>query len=181
MRARSPAPGMMHQNSGSQSSQYRAASPNPHARQSRGPPNQASRQGSGMEMQLSSQDVTRYDGSGSGRKRQNMRPTSSFGGDRYQQPPGQGYDNGRDARGRGSVEIELRRERSKSLANIPFRPAPQQQAPLYFGKAPFPSPNPIWMNSSTLTNDTSQHAQCIHIQPRYQKNSVSAKATSSPS
>lgn len=134
MRARSPNPGMMHQHSGSQGSQYRAASPNPYARQSRGQPNQGSRQGSGMEMQLSSQDVTRYDGSGSGRNRQNMRPNSSFGGDRYQQPQGQGYDNnGREARGRGSVEVELRRERSKSLANIPFRAAPQQQAALYYG------------------------------------------------
>lgn len=164
MRARSPAPGMMHQNSGSQGSQYRAASPNPYARQSRGPPNQAPRQGSGMEMQLSSQDVTRYDGSGSGRNRQNMRPTSSFGGDRYQQPQGQGYDNGRDARGRGSVEIELRRERSKSLANIPFRPAPQQPTALYYGKTVFPE------SSLALTNEIWQHAQCIHTRPQFQKN-----------
>ena len=142
IRSRSPAPGMMLQNSGSHghsSSQYRAASPNPYARQSRGQPNQAPRQGSGMEMQLSSQDVTRYDGSGSGRNRQNMRPNSSFGGDRYQQSQGQGYDGGRDPRGRSSGEIELRRERSKSLANIPIRGAPQQQPVLYYGKSLFQS------------------------------------------
>jgi hypothetical protein len=88
-----------------------------------------------MEMQLSSQEITRYDGSGSGsgRSRQGMmRPTSSFGGDRYQHP--QGYDDrGQGQRSRGSTDIELRRERSKSLASIPHRPAQAQI--LHYGKS----------------------------------------------
>ncbi|KIW46717.1 uncharacterized protein PV06_02363 [Exophiala oligosperma] len=124
MRSRNPGPGMMQQQQQG-GSQYRAASPNPYGGRPRGQ-GSASRQGSGMEMQLSSSDVTRYDGSGSGRGRQSMmRPTSSFGGDRYQQ----GYD-GRESRqrggGGGGMDVELKRERSKSLANIPFRPGQPQ-------------------------------------------------------
>ncbi|KAK7890738.1 formin-binding protein [Exophiala xenobiotica] len=129
MRSRSPGPAMMQQGG----PQYRAASPNPYGGGRPRGQGTASRQGSGMEMQLSSSDVTRYDGSGngSGRSRQNMgRPTSSFGGDRYQQP--QGYD-GRESRQRGGVDPELRRERSKSLANVPFRPA--QPQPLHYARA----------------------------------------------
>lgn len=84
-----------------------------------------------MEMQLSSSDVARYDGSGGGsaRARQAMRPNSSFGGDRYPAP--QGYD-GRESRQRGGSDMELKRERSKSLANIPFRPAQAQV--LHYGE-----------------------------------------------
>ncbi|KAK5021690.1 formin-binding protein [Exophiala sideris] len=122
MRSRSPGPAMMQQGD----PQYRSASPNPYAAAGR-PRTQGSgsRQGSGMEMQLSSSDVARYDGSGGGsaRARQSMRPKSSFGGDRYPAP--QGYD-GRESRQRGGSDMELRRERSKSLANIPFRPAQAQ-------------------------------------------------------
>ncbi|OAP63409.1 hypothetical protein AYL99_02636 [Fonsecaea erecta] len=140
-RAASPNPAMM---SGGRpgSQQYRAASPNPYggSRGSGVAPSQ-SRQSTGMEIQLSSQDPGRYDGSGgSGRSRQGMmRPNSSFGGDRYpqqqQQPPQQfqqqpqGYDSrqrGGGVNGSG-MDIELRRERSKSLAAIPYRGAPPPQ------------------------------------------------------
>ncbi|KAL6246702.1 formin-binding protein [Rhinocladiella similis] len=130
MRSRSPGPGMMQQQQQG-GPQYRAASPNPYGGRPRAQ-GSASRQGSGMEMQLSSSDVAMYDGSGSGRGRQNMmRPASSFGGDRYQQ----GYD-GRESRqrGGGGVDVELKRERSKSLANIPFRPGGQPQA-LHYARA----------------------------------------------
>ncbi|KIW65472.1 hypothetical protein PV04_07730 [Phialophora macrospora] len=153
-RSRSPAPGMMPraaspnpmgQQHGTRpgSQQYRAASPNPHVGRSR--PDQrtghAPRQGSGMEMQLSSQDVTRYDGqggSGSGRHRHNMmRPNSSFGGDRYSQPQQQGYDRQPQSQQRaGGMDIELRRERSKSLASIPYRgPPPEPQRILHYARA----------------------------------------------
>ncbi|RVX68155.1 hypothetical protein B0A52_08663 [Exophiala mesophila] len=119
-RSRSPGPGMMQQ------PQYRSASPNPYAGagdRARG----QSRQGSGMEMQLSSSDVTRYEhGGGSARDRQSMRPTSSFGGDRYGQSQGRGGSKG--------GEMELRRERSKSLANIPIRQQQQEQV-LHFARA----------------------------------------------
>lgn len=138
-RATSPGPAMMQQ--GRPNPQYRAASPNPYAGgdgsgRSRGAP----RQGGGMEMQLSSQDVALYDsaagGGGSGRSRQGMmRPNSSFGGDRYGQP--QGYDGRETKQRNGSTDVELRHERSKSLANIPFRPAqghPQQT--LHYGEFP---------------------------------------------
>jgi hypothetical protein len=155
-RSRSPMPGMPRAASpnpmtqgrpGSQ--QYRAASPNPHGR-SRPDPRaghgQAPRQGSGMEMQLSSQDVTRYDGQvhsggGSGRNRQDMgRPNSSFGGERYSQAQyaqqQQGYERQPQQRGGGAMDIELRRERSKSLANIPFRPGQVEQPRiLHYGKS----------------------------------------------
>ena len=162
-RSRSPAPGMVfraaspnpmiQQGQGRPSSQqYRAASPNSHARSRPGP---GPSHGSGMEMQLSSQDVTRYDGSGggggSGQNRRNMmRPNSSFGGDRYSgsqqyaQPP-QGYERQQQSqqqqRSRGSMDIDLRRERSKSLASIPYRPGgnggggpPEPQRMLHYGK-----------------------------------------------
>ncbi|RMZ82622.1 hypothetical protein DV738_g1485, partial [Chaetothyriales sp. CBS 135597] len=70
MRARSPAP----------SAYPRAASPNPMARPSYG--SQVNGSGVGMEMQLSSQDVSRYSdgGAGSHRSRSQMRPQSSYGG-----------------------------------------------------------------------------------------------------
>ncbi|RMD40851.1 hypothetical protein DV735_g4267, partial [Chaetothyriales sp. CBS 134920] len=70
MRARSPAP----------SAYPRAASPNPMARQSYG--SQVNGSGVGMEMQLSSQDVSRYNdgGAGSHRSRSQVRPQSSYGG-----------------------------------------------------------------------------------------------------
>ncbi|KIW97435.1 uncharacterized protein Z519_01019 [Cladophialophora bantiana CBS 173.52] len=111
------------------SQQYRAASPNPYGRSRGAGPtvNQAPRQSTGMEIQLSSQDTTRYDGSGgSGRSRQGMmRPNSSFGGDRV---------NG------AGMDIELRRERSKSLATIPYRAGPpaqeqRQQRILHYARA----------------------------------------------
>ncbi|OAG40443.1 hypothetical protein AYO21_05343 [Fonsecaea monophora] len=143
-RAASPNPAMMPGGRpGAQ--QYRAASPNPYG----GSRGQGSRQSTGMEMQLSNQDPGRYDGSGgSGRSRQGMmRPNSSFGGDRYAQqqtqqqqfqPPSQGYDSrqrGGGANG-GGMDIELRRERSKSLAAIPYRagapPEQRQQRVLHY-------------------------------------------------
>lgn len=154
-RSRSPAPGMvpraaspnpMMQGGGHGgrpgSQQFRAASPNPYARSRTEPRmSQGTRQGSGMEMQLSSQDVARYEGSGgSGRGRQTMmRPNSSFGGDRYSQPQyaQQGHDRQPQQRGGGGMDIELRRERSKSLANLPHRPGggpPEAQRVLHYGE-----------------------------------------------
>ncbi len=68
-----------------------------------------------MEVQLSSQDVQRYD-QGSGRSRQGMpsqRPTSSYGGDAYHDP-----------RGRLPVDPQVRRERSKSIAAPARAPQP---------------------------------------------------------
>ena len=159
-RSRSPAPGMvprsaspnpmMQQGGLPGSQQYRAASPNPYAGgRSRGqdPRAQAQRQGSGMEMQLSSSDVTRYDGQGgSGRSRGQMnRPNSSFGGDRYSQPQPQqyqqqGYERQQQQRGGSGMDIELKRERSKSLANIPYRAGgPEPPRPLHYGKSQMPS------------------------------------------
>ncbi|EXJ56946.1 hypothetical protein A1O7_07290 [Cladophialophora yegresii CBS 114405] len=158
-RSRSPAPGMMprtaspnpmgqQQGARPGSQQYRAASPNPYAGRPRPDPrsSHAPRQGSGMEMQLSSQDVTRYDGrdgGGSGRSRQNMmRPNSSFGGDRYSQPQQQQQQQQRQPQSQqrgGSMDIELRRERSKSLASIPYRgpppPQPEPQRVLHYARA----------------------------------------------
>ena len=120
MRARSPGPGMM--NGQGQDPYRRAASPNPYAQGRPRPQSQApmSRQGSGMEMQLSSNDVTRYGDSGSGRNRGQMRPQSSYGGDQYQQPQQQqgGYASG-----------GMRRERSKSMGHNLARPQP-----LHYGK-----------------------------------------------
>jgi flagellar basal body rod protein FlgB len=118
MRARSPGPGMMNQGQAQQQGSYfpRAASPNPHqGQQLRGG---APRQNSGMEMQLSSQDVSRYGDTGSGRNRAQMRPQSSYGGDAYQQQqhPQQGG---------------VRRERSKSMGPPPRGP-PQ---PIHHGKS----------------------------------------------
>ena len=102
-----------------------------------------------MEMQLSPQDVTRYNGSeygdSSGRNRQNVRPNSSFGGDRYSsqqhaQQQQQEYERQQQqqpkqrGRGNGVMDIELRRERSKSLANIPYRSGPEPPRILHYGK-----------------------------------------------
>jgi hypothetical protein len=113
MRARSPAPPMNNPNMRARSpapppdlrhgpskgaAHFRTSSPNPYPQVVR------PAQGSGMEMQLSSQDVQRYD-QGSGRSRQGMqsqRPTSAYGGDPYS--------------GRGAVDPQVRRERSKSMA-----------------------------------------------------------------
>ena len=111
MRARSPGPGMMQGQGGYQP---RATSPNPYT----GP--RQVRHGSGMEMQLSSSDVSRYGDSGSGRSRGQMmgngRPQSSYGGDAYQGQQGGG---------------NMRRERSKSMGPPP-RGAPQ---PLHYGES----------------------------------------------
>jgi hypothetical protein len=110
-RARSPAPGMMQQQG--QAPYQRAASPNPYANPGNRQRAQSNvRQGSGMEMQLSSQDVARYGDSGSGRSRAQMaRPGSSYG-DYHQQG--------------GAVG----RTRSKSMGPPPGR-APQV---LYYGE-----------------------------------------------
>jgi len=142
-RSRSPGPGMMRQNAGLQSSpngQYRAASPNPYGSGSGRPrgqgqsqvPPQDGRRGSGMEMQLGSQGVARYagePGSGSGRSRQGMmRPTSSYGGDPYQGGQGRDYD-------RRGMDGEMRRQRSKSMANVPMRGGGAPQQPLHYGES----------------------------------------------
>ncbi|KPI43902.1 Septation protein imp2 [Cyphellophora attinorum] len=129
MRARSPGPGMMQQTQGAY---QRAASPSPYANAGNRPHTQSSvRQGSGMEMQLSSQDVARYGDSGSGRSRAQMaqqqdqrRPQSSYGGDPYA---------GRQGGGGGSQSSSagMRRERSKSMGPPPGR-APQV---LYYARA----------------------------------------------
>ena len=120
MRARSPGPGMMQGQGGYQP---RATSPNPYAGgQGRPRPQSQVRQGSGMEMQLSSQDMARYGDNGSGRSRAQMgRPQSSYGGDLCQ---GQQQGVG-----------DVRRERSKSMGPAP-KGAPQ---PLHFGKSKFRS------------------------------------------
>jgi hypothetical protein len=113
MRARSPAPPQdQRYGLAKGAANFRPASPNPYPQVSR-PAH--SRQGSGMEMQLSSQDVQRYDQS-SGRSRQGMssqRPNSAYGGDVYQDP-----------RGRGAVDPQVRRERSKSMAGPARGPQP---------------------------------------------------------
>lgn len=140
-RAASPGPGMMQQTGGASArpgSHYRAASPNPYGGGATRRQGQAARRGSGMEMQLSSPEVSRYEGSvaesGSGRSRHGMmRPNSSFGGDRYQQQS-QGYDGNQ----RAGRDVELRRERSKSLAYLPTRSEQQQPQPqqiLFHGKS----------------------------------------------
>ena len=132
-RARSPGPAMMQQGPSHQSghppnSYQRAASPNPYVSQGGRPRGQSqSRPPIGMEMQLSSHDVTRYGDSGSGRSRQGMaRPSSSYGGDPHHQQ--QGFDS----------RAGLRRERSKSMANVATMTGaggrPAQAKPLYFGK-----------------------------------------------
>lgn len=115
MRVRSPAPGMMQ---GQPQGYQRSASPNPYANAGDRQRAQSSvRQGSGMEMQLSSQDVSRYGDSGSGRSRaQISRPGSSYGD--YQQRAG------------GNVG----RTRSKSIGPPPGR-APQM---LYYGESVHP-------------------------------------------
>ena len=138
LRARSPGPGMMHQQQqqGPPSSQgdYRSASPNPYGGihiggSSRGPTHSQSRQNSGgMEMQLSNQDVQRYDqdGNGSGRSRQGMmggRPHSAFGGDPYMAASDQ-WRNG------VGMDPKLKRERSKSTA----APVASQKQILHYGE-----------------------------------------------
>ena len=127
MRARSPAPGMIQQparqNTGSSYPRIGGdgGRPSPHGRQSSG-------MSIGMEMQLSSSDVQRYDQgrpgsgrSGSGMMNSNARPNSAYGGNFGQQPQQQqGYDP--RARGSGGVDPGLRRERSKSMASVPMGP-----------------------------------------------------------
>ena len=112
MRARSPAPPDLRHGPSNGPANFRSASPNPYAQVGRP---EYSRQGSGMEIQLSSQDVQPYD-QGSGRSRQGMlnpRPASSYGGDAYHDP-----------RGRGQVDPQVRRERSKSMAAPARGPQP---------------------------------------------------------
>ena len=122
IRARSPGPGMM-QHAPPQA-QYRAASPNPYGGRPRGQ-TQSRQNSAGMEMQLSSQDVQRYDQpGGSGRSRQGMmansgRPSSAYGGDLY---------TSGGAGQRGGIDPQLRRERSKSMA------APPQRGMLHYGR-----------------------------------------------
>ena len=108
-RARSPGPGRQQPPSPNSDSPY------PQIQTGR-PKTSGQRPGSGMEIQLSSSDVQRYD-QGSGRSRSGMtnngsqRPSSAFGGDSYQQhhsPQGRG----------GMMDPQLRRERSKSMAAI---------------------------------------------------------------
>lgn len=119
MRARSPGPGMMQ----GQGAYQRAASPNPYANAgNRQRAHSNVRQGSGMEMQLSSQDVSKYGDNGSGRSRSQMggqqaRPQSSYGGDPY-------------AGQQRSGSAGMKRERSKSMGPPPGR-APQV---LYYGE-----------------------------------------------
>ena len=131
MRARSPGPGLM--NGGGPAGYLRAASPNPMGRP-RGQTN-AQHMGGGMEMQLSSQDVSRYGDSGSGRNPQQMRPQSSYGGDAYQHG---GYGGG----GGGS---QVRRERSKSMG-----PPPRGPSVLHYGKKLPPNRS---VNELILTDD----------------------------
>lgn len=108
IRARSPAPPMMN----AQQHHHRAVSPNPYG----GGKNvqvQSRQNSGGMEMQLSSQDVQRYDAGGNGRSRQNMmdqggRPGSAFGGESYGQQ--------RESR---AMDPQMRRERTKSMAPAP--------------------------------------------------------------
>lgn len=167
MRSRSPGPAMMQQGD----PQYRSASPNPYAGRPRGQ-GSASRQGSGMEMQLSSQDVARYDGSGSGsgRTRQSMRPNSSFGGDRYPGPQG-GYD-GRESRQRGGSDLELRRERSKSLANIPYRPAQAQV--LHYGESTLCQSNFTFLLTSMIARAMYSYTAAIPEELTFSKGDILA-------
>ncbi|ERF71790.1 hypothetical protein EPUS_01705 [Endocarpon pusillum Z07020] len=121
MRAKSPVPPMMM----SGQSQYRAPSPNPYA----GSRDSQSRQNAGMEMQLSSQDVQRYDASGSGRSRHSMmdrggRPGSAYSGDPYAQQQG----------GRG-MDPQMRRERSKSMAPAPAMGGMGGSSTLHYARA----------------------------------------------
>ena len=112
MRTRSPAPPDLRHGPSKGAANFRAASPNPYPQIGR--PSQ-SRQGSGMEVQLISHDVLRHD-QGSGRSRQGMqsqRPSSAYGGDAYHDP-----------RGRGQVDPQVRRERSKSMAAPARGPQP---------------------------------------------------------
>jgi Fes/CIP4, and EFC/F-BAR homology domain len=158
MRARSPGPGMMGQQGGYQP---RAASPNPYAGGQGRPRGQSQvRQGSGMEIQLSSQDVQRYGDSGSGRSRGQMRPQSIHGGAPYAQS---------DAGG-------MRRERSKSMGPVP-RGAPQ---PLHYGKSNQVHPRSLVypLRSRTLLTKY-QLEQCTPTPQRSPKSSRSRKAISS--
>jgi hypothetical protein len=120
MRSRSPRPGMM-----SAQGRYRAASPNPYAGGRGAQPRQNS---GGLEMQLSSQDVQRYDAGGSGRSRNSMmdrggRSGSAFSGDAYTQQQG----------GRG-MDPQMRRERSKSMAPAPGGDGMSGKAVLHYGE-----------------------------------------------
>ena len=120
MRSRSPGSAMMNGQG-----QYRAASPNPYGggRQPQARPNSG-----GMQIQLSSQDVQRYDAGGSGTSRHSMmdrgRPGSAFSGDPY--PHQQG--------GRG-MDPQTRRERSKSMAPTPTMGGMGGKAVLHYGES----------------------------------------------
>jgi hypothetical protein len=105
--------------------QYRAASPNPYAD---GRQTQSQQNRGGMEMQLSSQDVQRYDAGGSNRSRHSMmdrggRPGSAYGGESYAQQQG----------GRG-MDPQMRRERSKSMAPAPSMGGMGGKGVLHYGE-----------------------------------------------
>ena len=152
MRARSPAPGP---------GQMRARSPGPDMMQQQqqtpvsrnesssypkfGPGGGQERRGSGMEVQLSSSDMQRYDDGGSGRSRgqmNNARPMSAYGGSFPQQPQmqqsqqQQGYDQ------RGRMDGQMRRERSKSMAAVGSRQGSEPGPPagiLHYGTLKIPT------------------------------------------
>ena len=149
MRARSPAPPMMNGQG-----QYRTASPNPfgdgrhvHSRQN----------GGGMEMQLSSQDVQRYDAGGSGRSRNSMmdrggRPGSAFAGDRYAQQQG----------GVG-MNPQMGRGRSKSMAPAPVMSGMGGKAVLHYGKSnPAPCHTITAGRGETLTSFMPMAARALY-------------------
>jgi hypothetical protein len=138
VRARSPGPPMVNG-----PAQYRAASPNPYA----GGSQSHSRQNSGaMQMQLSSQDVQRYDAGGSGRSRHSMmdrggRPGSAYGGDPYAQQQG----------GRG-MDPQMRRE-SKSTAPAPGMAAMGGKAVMHYGESnPVPTSGHYFRGMARMTN-----------------------------
>jgi hypothetical protein len=119
IRARSPGPQM------NGHGQYRAASPNPYAD---GRQTQSQQNSGGMEIQLSSQDVQRYDAGGSNRSRHSMmdrggRPGSGYGGESYTQQQG----------GRG-MDPQMRRERSKSMAPAPSMGGVGGKGVLHYGE-----------------------------------------------
>jgi len=118
MRARSPAPGIMGAPPPGQ--QYRAYSPSPFAGGGRPRAQTQSRQNSGDEMQLASQNMQRHDGYGSGSSRQGMsdanRPRSAYGVEPYS---GANMSaNGGSGRERSQMmDAAARRERSRSLVS----------------------------------------------------------------
>lgn len=123
IRARSPGPATIVNGQG----QYRAYSPNPYGRQAQP---QSRHNSAGMEMQLSSQDVQRYDAGGSGRSRHSMldqdgRPGSAFAGDLYSS----------QQRGRG-MDAQMRRQRSKSMAPAPAMGGMGGRNVLHYGEFP---------------------------------------------